>query len=102
MNETVTPFLSETGDGVLISCRVVPSSSRNMFSEICDGYLKIKVTAAPVEGKANKALVAFLAKILGVAKSDVIIVKGETGKIKKIAVRDINAGDAMKKIQEAF
>ena len=96
------PFLAETGEGVVITCRVVPSSSRNVFAEICDGYVKVKITAAPVDGKANKALAAFLAKALGVAKSDVAILKGETGKHKKIAVRGIKAGDTLEKIREAL
>jgi hypothetical protein len=51
-----------------------------------DGTWKVKVAAAPEKGKANRALCAFLAEKLGVAKSKVHIVAGETSQLKRIRV----------------
>lgn len=53
--------------------------------------LRIKVTSPPVDGKANVAVIAFLAKKLKVPKSRVIILKGETGRLKKILLSGIEA-----------
>lgn len=45
--------------------------------------LKVKIAAPPVEGKANKAIIAFLAEQFGLPKSKVTLLKGETGRIKR-------------------
>ena len=53
--------------------------------------LKVKLTSAPVEGKANKELVALLAKELGLKKRDVEIVSGETSKNKVVKLVGVNS-----------
>lgn len=57
-----------------IPVRIQPKSSRDEIAGIHDGRLKIKLTAPPVDGKANERLVSFIAKTLGVPKSGVEIV----------------------------
>jgi uncharacterized protein (TIGR00251 family) len=79
--------LSERDGAVLIPVRVQPRASREAVTGVHDGALKIALTAPPVEGEANLALVAFLAKQLGVPKRDVQIVQGATGRQKLVAVR---------------
>lgn len=65
---------------------VLPRSSRNeVVAENCN-YIKIKLTAAPVKGEANKELIKFLAKKFGVAKSQVEILKGLTSKDKLVRI----------------
>jgi uncharacterized protein (TIGR00251 family) len=64
-----------------------------------DGTLRVRVAAPPVEGKANRALVAFLAKVLGVRKNRVEIVAGERGLDKIISVVEISAEEAERRIQ---
>jgi uncharacterized protein (TIGR00251 family) len=67
--------------------KVVPKSSRTeLVGYLPDGTWKVKVAAAPEKGKANRALCAFLAEKLGVAKSKVHIVAGETSQLKRIRV----------------
>ena len=51
-----------------------------------DGQLKIRVTVVPEDGKANKAVIALLAKALGVSKSSVTIVRGETARDKLVRI----------------
>lgn len=60
-----------------IPVRIQPKSSRDEICGIHDGRLKIKLTAPPVDGKANKSLISFIAKALGVPKSCVEIIKGK-------------------------
>jgi len=78
--------ITGTEDGVTFAVRVVPRASRNEIVGIHGDALKIRVTAPPVEGRANEALVAFLAKRLGVRKSQVEIVAGATSRRKMIRV----------------
>ena len=67
--------------------KVVPKSSKTeLVGYLPDGTWKVKVAAAPEKGRANRALCEFLAEKLGVAKSKVHIVSGETSQLKRIRV----------------
>ena len=72
---------------MLIDVRVQPKSAQNAIVGLHDGALKIKLNAPPVEGKANKALVQYLAKWLRCPKSALEIVAGQTSRSKRILVR---------------
>jgi len=76
-------------DGATFAVRVVPRASKNEIAGIHGDALKIRVTAPPVEGRANEALIAFLAKRLGVRKSEVEIVAGATSRRKMIHVSGV-------------
>ena len=72
-----------------IRVKVTPKSSKTeLTGYLPDGTWKVKVAAAPEKGKANRALCEFLAEKLGVAKSRVRIVAGETSHLKRIHVAD--------------
>lgn len=74
----------------IINVKLIPRSSRNeIIGEENDG-IKIKLTAPPVDGKANKALVRFLADKLGVPKRDIEIVSGERSRKKSIRISGIS------------
>ncbi len=78
--------------GAALAIRVTPRASKNEVAEILsDGTVRIRLTAPPVEGKANEALVAFLAEILDVPASRVEIVAGATGRDKLVSVLDLDA-----------
>ena len=81
--------IKETPDGVTFSVRVLPRSSRNEIVGETEGVLKIKLTAPPVEGAANKALVEFLSGKLKVAKSRITILTGQSGRSKTVNVSGI-------------
>jgi len=70
--------ITEVEGGVTFAVRVVPRASRNEIVGVQGDALKVRLTAPSVEGKANEALVAFLAQRLGVRKSQVEIVAGGT------------------------
>ena len=63
-----------------------PNARQNEILGFEDGILRIKIAAPPVEGKANKELIAFLSKRLGVSKSSITIDHGQTGKNKVISI----------------
>jgi uncharacterized protein (TIGR00251 family) len=73
-------------DGATFAVRVVPRASKDEIVGIHGDALKVRLTAPPVEGRANEALIAFLAKRLGVRKSQVEIVAGATSRRKMIRV----------------
>jgi uncharacterized protein len=76
----------EKPDGVFFQIKVLPRSSRCEVAGVHGDALKIKITAPPLEGKANDEVVRFLSKHLGVKVAQVSIVNGEHSRIKTIAV----------------
>lgn len=79
-------MLKQTKDGLLIHLKIIPNSSKNEIIKSAEG-IKIKLTAQPVDGKANKALIEYLSKELKIAKSYIEIVKGHTNKEKIILLK---------------
>ena len=71
--------------------RVQPKASRNAVLLKGDGRIRVALTAPPIEGEANKALLAFLAKTLGVAPSTLRLVGGEKSREKTVEVRGLSA-----------
>lgn len=83
-------MLKETKDGLVASIRISPNAKKNEV--IKEGeVVKIKITAQPVDGKANKALVEFLSKNFKIPKTSIKILKGETSKDKTILFMTDNA-----------
>lgn len=85
--------------GSALAVRVTPRAGRNRIAEVLsDGTVKIQLTAAPVDGEANEKLITFLAKILKVAKSNVEIVAGETGRNKLVSIVGVDAATLHERI----
>jgi uncharacterized protein (TIGR00251 family) len=85
--------------GAALAVRITPRASKNEITQIlADGTIKIRLTAPPVEGKANAALIQFLADVLEVAPSRIEIVAGMTGRDKLVSVLDLEAGTAQQRI----
>ncbi len=77
---------------VILVLRVTPRSSKNEITEVMgDGTVKIRITAPPVQGKANETLLKFLAGILDVPTSHLEIASGAGGRTKFVSVRGMNA-----------
>ena len=93
MSESGLEVRTEEG-AVVFPVRVAPRVSRSAIAGLHGGALKVALTAPPVEGAANAALVKLLAKKLGVAKSAVTIVRGERGRDKQVRVAGVDAAAA--------
>lgn len=76
---------------VTITVRVIPRSSRSEIVEEYEGAVKVRLTSPPVDGAANAELIKLLAKELGVSRSDIAIVSGETSKTKRLRVSGVSA-----------
>jgi uncharacterized protein len=83
----------ETETEALIRVKITPRSSRNQIAGKERDFYKVKVTSAPVEGKANDALIELLAEELDVPKREIEIVSGKTGRLKTIRIRGLTAGE---------
>jgi uncharacterized protein (TIGR00251 family) len=75
------------GDDLLVQVRVQPRTSSNEILSPRDGRLRLRTTASPVDGKANKAVIKLLADFLGVAPSRISLVRGTTQRDKQLRVR---------------
>lgn len=87
------PAIEARDGGVLLRVRVQPKASRNAVVEMCPGYCRIVLTAPPVDGAANEALVAFLAKVLRVKKRQIAVVSGGQSRLKSLQIDALSAGD---------
>ena len=79
--------------GVVVSVKVQPNASKDRVVGKHGDQIKIAVTVSPEKGKANKAVIKVLSKLLGVKSSDIQINSGETSRDKKVFLRDINEED---------
>ena len=93
--------LTETADGILLPVLAKPKVSRNGIVGIHAGRLKVAVTAAPEKGKANAAVLDVLAKGLGLKRSQLTLVAGETDPRKTVLVTGINSDDLQRRVEQA-
>lgn len=80
------PFVEETPKGVFIKVKVQPRASKNAIEGVHADALKVRLTAPPVEGEANSALIEFLSKILRIKKSSLSIESGQKSREKRVKV----------------
>jgi len=85
--------LEKTG-AVIVDIHVIPNASRTQADGLHDGALRVRLHAPPVDGKANAALVAWLADAVGVAKSHVEVIRGQTSKRKQLRISALAAASA--------
>ena len=91
--------LHDGKNGAALAVRVTPRASKNKIVEVLeDGTIKVHIAAPPVDDEANLELLKFMGEVLGVPKSRLHIVAGATGRDKLIAVLDMDAESAHKRI----
>lgn len=76
-------MIREVEDGLIIKVKIVPNSSKNDIV-LENEFIKVKVTAQPIENKANKALIEFFSKKFKIPKTSIEILKGDTSKEKTL------------------
>ncbi len=85
MSDDAVKFVEKDGR-IIFEVKVVPGSSKTVVAGLYNGMLKVRLAAAPEKGKANQALVELLAKQFNIPKKSVVIVSGQTSKVKMISV----------------
>ena len=84
--------IRETSAGVSFSVKVQPRARKNGITGTVGDALKLALTAPPVEGRANQAVIEFFADIFQIPRSSVTIASGESSRLKVIRITGISAG----------
>ena len=100
MSNDINDCFKITGNDIKVKVKMVPGSSKNKIIGAYNNALKISIAAPPVEGKANKKCIAYLAKYFDVAKSKIEIISGQSGKNKLIKIYDISQEEFLDKIEK--
>ena len=93
--------ISERAEGVRISVQVRPKSSRSAVLGVRDGALEVALTSPPADGAANAELMKLLARELGVKRTGVEIVVGQSHRSKVVAVYGISAAEVRARLGRA-
>ncbi|MBW1981191.1 MAG: YggU family protein [Deltaproteobacteria bacterium] len=91
-------YVTNGSEGAILKVQVQPRASRDEVAGPRDEQLKIRITASPEKGKANRHLVKFLAKQLRLSPSQVEIVSGFTARKKVVLLRGVSAAE----VEECF
>ncbi len=83
--------LESHADGTILPVKAHAGARRNAIGKVQAGALQVSVTQAPEKGKANKAIIAVLAEALGVRKSQIELLSGETSPQKRFLIRQIDS-----------
>ena len=92
----MTDWLRSDGDGVVLDLHIQPGAKKTEVVGRHGDALKIRLAAPPVDGKANAALVAFIAAKVGAGRTAVEVVSGQTSRAKRVRVAGITAADELK------
>lgn len=90
--------LIKTEEGVSLPVLVVPRSSKNEIAGVVEGRLKIKLTTPPVGGVANRELITFLVKLLGIHRSSICLQMGSRGKRKLLKIKGMDEKTILDKL----
>jgi uncharacterized protein len=93
--------LADHAEGIILPVRAQAGASKNGIRGEQNGMLKVAVTQIAEKGKANKALAETIAKVLGLKKSQVELIAGETQSQKKFLIRDISGEALAQRLAEA-
>jgi uncharacterized protein len=94
--------LEPHADGTILPVRAHPGARCNKIRGMQDGMLKVSVTQAPEKGKANKAVIELLSKTLGLKKSQIELLSGETSHQKRFLVRGIKPAELAETIERSL
>jgi uncharacterized protein (TIGR00251 family) len=94
------PWISDSREGCIIAIHASPRSSRNDIHGVHGNALKVRLIAPPVDGKANRALMDFLADCLGIPPGRLELLGGETGRRKRVLARHLPAAQARERLQK--
>lgn len=85
------PVWKNTAEGVVFSVKVIPKSQRNEIVGWENGALKVRIHAAPEKGKANAALIAFLADVWRIQQNKIQVIQGSTSRHKRLCLLGVHA-----------
>ena len=94
-------MVHDTAGGATFSVKVHPHARKNAITGELGEALKLALTAPAIEGKANVACIKFLAEVLGVPRSSITIVAGETSRQKRVRVAGLPGAAVAERLRAA-
>ena len=94
--------LEQHADAVILPVHAQPRARKTAIVGIHAGRLKVAVTQAPEKGKANDAILNFLAKKLGLKKSQIRLISGLTSNRKRFSIQDVPLGELQRRIESCL
>ncbi|NUQ28634.1 MAG: DUF167 domain-containing protein [Acidobacteriaceae bacterium] len=94
--------VQQNGEDCLLPVRLHPGARRNAITGEHDGALKIALTTPPVDGKANEALLRYLAEILGLPQNRIVLKSGQTSRSKMVLIREMPAVEVTERLRAAY
>ena len=85
-------------DALFLDIKAAPGASKSAVGEVQGGRLKVRIAAAPEDGKANEELRSFLARLLGLPKKDIVLESGEKSRLKTLRL-PVSAEDKLEKLR---
>lgn len=94
-------MIVDAPDGAILTIKVIPRAGRTALAGARDGSLLVRLAAAPVDGAANSALIAFLADVLHVAKTRIVLIAGDKSRAKRVKVIGMSAAAIRGRLERA-
>lgn len=91
-------YIINTPNGVIFNVKLVPNSSFNKIVDFTNEFVRIKISAPPLENRANKELIEFCSDLFDISKSKITIVSGEKSKLKKVLLSEASFEEVSQKI----
>lgn len=98
MPENFPSWLTSAGDALMLAVHAQPGARRDAVVGEYDGRLKIALTTPPIEGRANQALVKFLAKRLAITRTSIELVSGDTARAKRFRISGLNTNELIERL----
>lgn len=95
---TSPTWIVAASDGCLLTIKATPRASRTEIAGADASWLRIRLQAPPVDGRANEALTEFLAEKLDLPRRAVAVIAGETGRVKKVRVAGLGVAGVREKL----
>jgi uncharacterized protein (TIGR00251 family) len=94
--------VTESSKGISFSIRIHPRARKNAITGIIGDALKLALTAPPVEGRANQAVIEFFAELFEIPRSSVTITSGETSRNKKVRIAGLTRAAIVARLSECL
>ena len=94
-------MIADAPDGAILTIKVIPRAGRTAFAGTRDGALLVRLAAAPVDGAANAALIAFLADAFDLPRNRVVLIAGDKSRAKRVKVIGMSAAAIRARLERA-
>jgi uncharacterized protein (TIGR00251 family) len=96
----IEAWITDCAEGAVVSVLTTPRSSANRIGPVEEGALRVRVTAAAVDGAANAALIKLMSDATGVTKGRIELISGHSSRRKRVVFRGIAASELVHRLSQ--